>query len=101
MLQLLGPDLRHCWGHTRLGPDLRQRAANQGCSASPSGATDIRANCSCMAPRMPCPRRRRAQRRFRAWLRGLLSRAHANTAVVALANKSARIAWAVLRSGGI
>ena len=35
-----------------------------------------------------------------AWLRGLLARAHANTAVVALANKLARIAWAVLRSGG-
>jgi transposase len=34
-----------------------------------------------------------------AWLRGLLSRAHANTAVVALANKLARIARAVLRSG--
>jgi transposase len=34
-----------------------------------------------------------------AWLRGLLARAHRNTAVVALANKLARIAWAVLRSG--
>lgn len=34
-----------------------------------------------------------------AWLRGLLPRAHANTAVAALANKLARIAWAVLRSG--
>jgi transposase len=33
------------------------------------------------------------------WLRGLLSRAHMNTAVVALANKLARIVWAVLRSG--
>ena len=32
----------------------------------------------------------------RAWLRGLLARAHVNTAVVALANKLARIAWAVL-----
>jgi hypothetical protein len=32
-----------------------------------------------------------------AWLRGLLARTHANTAVVALANKLARIAWAVLR----
>ena len=31
-----------------------------------------------------------------AWLRGLLARAHMNTAVVALANKLARIAWAVL-----
>ncbi len=34
-----------------------------------------------------------------AWLRGLLARAHVNVAVVALANKLARIAWAVLRSG--
>jgi len=34
------------------------------------------------------------------WLRGLLERAHKNTATVALANKLARIAWAVLRHGG-
>jgi transposase len=33
------------------------------------------------------------------WARGLLARAHQNVAVVALANKMARIAWAVLRSG--
>jgi transposase len=33
------------------------------------------------------------------WLRRLLARAHTNTVVVALANKLARIAWAVLRSG--
>ena len=31
------------------------------------------------------------------WLRGLLAQAHPNTVVVALANKLARIAWAVLR----
>jgi len=36
-----------------------------------------------------------------AWLRDLLQRAHPNTAVVALANKLARIAWAVLRHGEI
>jgi transposase len=35
------------------------------------------------------------------WLRALLARAHKNTAVVALANKLARIAWAVLRRGRI
>ena len=34
------------------------------------------------------------------WLRGLLARAHRNVAVVALANKLARIAWAVRRRGG-
>jgi transposase len=30
------------------------------------------------------------------WARGLLARAHKNVAVVALANKLARIAWAIL-----
>jgi transposase len=34
---------------------------------------------------------------FGAWLRGLVARMHKNAAVVALANKLARIAWAVLR----
>jgi transposase len=34
------------------------------------------------------------------WVRGLLARAHKNTVVVALANKLARIAWAVLAHGG-
>jgi transposase len=33
------------------------------------------------------------------WLRALMQRAHKNVAVVALANKLARIAWAVLRRG--
>ena len=32
-----------------------------------------------------------------AWLRGLLVRTHRNVAIVALANKLARIAWAMLR----
>jgi transposase len=32
-----------------------------------------------------------------AWLRGLLARAHVNTAAVALAGKMARVAWALLR----
>ena len=34
-----------------------------------------------------------------AWLRGLMQRAHKNAAVVAWANKMARIGWAVLRRG--
>jgi transposase len=34
-----------------------------------------------------------------AWLRGLMTRMHKNAVVVALANKLARIAWAVLRHG--
>ena len=33
------------------------------------------------------------------WLRGLMRRVHKNTAVVALANKLARIVWVVLRKG--
>jgi transposase len=35
------------------------------------------------------------------WLRGLLKRMHKNAAVVALANKLARIAWVVLRQGAV
>ena len=35
-----------------------------------------------------------------SWLRGLIARVHKNAAVVALANKLARIVWAVLRHGG-
>jgi len=34
------------------------------------------------------------------WLQGLMARAHKNSVVVALANKLARIVWAVLRQGG-
>ena len=33
------------------------------------------------------------------WARALMSRAHRNVAIVAFANKLARIAWAVLRRG--
>jgi transposase len=33
------------------------------------------------------------------WAKGLTSRAHRNIAVVAFANKLARIAWAILRRG--
>jgi transposase len=33
------------------------------------------------------------------WAKNLLSRVHQNVAVVAFANKLARIAWAVLRRG--
>ena len=35
-----------------------------------------------------------------AWLRGLLARTHRNIAIVALANKLARIAWAMLTREG-
>lgn len=35
-----------------------------------------------------------------AWLRGLLARTHRNIVIVALANKLARVAWAMLRGRG-
>lgn len=40
-------------------------------------------------------RSRKGAREF-AWLDGLLERKHRNTATVALANKNARMAWALL-----
>ena len=43
----------------------------------------------------------RSDTRLGQWLRGLLTRAHANTAVVALAAKMARIVWALLRHGRV
>lgn len=49
--------------------------------------------------RSAMPMLRKSDTRLGAWLRGLLSRAHANTAVVALAAKMARIVWALLRYG--
>jgi transposase len=45
------------------------------------------------------PRLAATETRLGGWLRGLLERAHKNTVVVALANKLARIAWAVLARG--
>lgn len=47
--------------------------------------------------RSSMPTLSRSNTRLGAWLRGLLSRAHPNTAVVALAAKMARIVWALLR----
>ena len=47
--------------------------------------------------RSSMPILRKSDTRLGAWLRGLLSRAHPNTAVVALAAKMARIVWALLR----
>lgn len=41
----------------------------------------------------------RTETRLGSWLRALLERAKRNVVVVALANKLARIAWAVARSG--
>jgi len=47
--------------------------------------------------RAAMPVLRNSDTRVGAWLRGLLARAHANTAVVALAAKMARTVWALLR----
>ena len=49
--------------------------------------------------RAAMPVLRSADTRVGAWLRGLLARAHPNTAVVALAAKMARTVWALLRHG--
>ncbi len=45
------------------------------------------------------PRLAATDTRLGCWLRALLARAHKNTVVVALANKLARIVWAVLARG--
>ena len=45
------------------------------------------------------PHLARSDTRLGNWVRGLLARAHPNTAVVALAAKLARTAWALLRHG--
>ncbi len=49
--------------------------------------------------RAALPTLARSQTPLGAWLRGLLARTHRNIAIVALANKLARIAWATLRRG--
>lgn len=47
--------------------------------------------------RSSLPTMSKSDTRLGAWLRGLLSRSHPNTVVVALAAKMARIVWALLR----
>lgn len=49
--------------------------------------------------RAAMPVLRKADTATGAWLRGLLARAHANVAVVALAAKMARVVWALLHHG--
>jgi transposase len=49
--------------------------------------------------RVALPTLSRGNTRLGQWLRGLLTRAHSNTVVVALAAKMARIVWALLRYG--
>ena len=43
--------------------------------------------------------RKRSASKPDPWIAGLLSRRHINVATVALANKSARIAWALMNAG--
>ena len=43
------------------------------------------------------PTLRKSDTRIGHWLQGPLARAHANTAVIALATKIARTVWALLR----
>ena len=47
--------------------------------------------------RAALPTLAKSQTPLGAWLRALLARTHRNVAIVALANKLARIAWATLR----
>ncbi|WP_410170529.1 IS110 family RNA-guided transposase [Aurantimonas coralicida] len=49
--------------------------------------------------RAALPSLAKGETRLGEWLRGLLSRAHINTVIVALAAKMARIIWAVLKTG--
>jgi transposase len=51
--------------------------------------------------RAALPTLRQSETPLGQWLRGLLARAHVNTAVVALAAKMARIVWALLRHGRV
>ena len=49
--------------------------------------------------RWALPTLSRSNSRLGQWLRGLLTRAHSNAVVVALAAKMARIVWALLQHG--
>lgn len=51
--------------------------------------------------RSAMPTLRQSDTHLGQWLRGLLARAHTNTAVVALAAKMARIVWALLHHGRV
>ena len=84
------------WPGSGSYPDSGRPTANRARRGSQNAATqapDPRRAC-CHDPALRDPHHTRQM-----GLRGLLARAHANTVVVALANKLARIAWAVLRTG--
>jgi len=76
-------------------PCKRRRVANPPCSASANAgmvSTTVAAAGAQSVPRLA----NRSRLGFRAWLDGLDARAHPNVVAIALANKLARIAWAVL-----
>jgi transposase len=53
-----------------------------------------------MARGRSCPASRERDTPLDRWTKTLLARAHKNKVIVALANKLARIAWAILARGG-
>ena len=57
------------------------------------------AACSCSGPSAVMRQVRAKPRRGTAWIHGILARRPVKVAVVAQAAKTARIAWAMLRSG--
>ena len=84
-----------------LVPKQAQPAARPDCWASASAATNICAACSSMAHAPCCYRVKYDTGGFGQWVHQLEARAPRNKVIVAIANKLARIAWAVLFSGEV
>ena len=74
-------------------------AASRSCWGSASAATDICARQLIHGARAALPYVAERDTPLGRWAKALMARAHRNVAVVAFANKLARIAWAVLRRG--
>ena len=72
---------------------------SRSCSASASAATVICGNCSFRAHARFCSLETSSATGLKHWLAELSSRSHYNVVGVALANKLARMAWAVLARG--
>ena len=67
---------------------------------SPSAETNICARCLCTAARVVLLKRVSWERYgLKAWIEAAARRLHPNKLAIALANKLARIAWAVLHYG--
>ena len=79
--------------------DSTRPEARRSCSASASAATSTCARSSSMEHEQPCCASSEIESPIGAWLDALDARAPKNVVVVAMANKLARIAWAVLSSG--